>query len=107
MIKLGLIAMSGVRVRKEALMEQGLTLPVFVERSRIIVHLPSLSLFTLAGLTSYDVEINYLEVPDLNAVDGLPGEFDVVVIASYTAQIKDAYLLSERRISLLSATAPP
>ena len=37
-----------------------------------------------------------IEVPELDAVDGLPGEFDVVAIASYTAQIKDAYKLADR-----------
>lgn len=95
-MKLGLIAMSGVQVENAALMTLGLTLPGFVERSRVIASLPSLALLTLAGLTPDDLDVHYLEVPDLAAVDGLPGEFDAVAIASYSAQIKDAYRLANR-----------
>jgi radical SAM superfamily enzyme YgiQ (UPF0313 family) len=95
-MKLGLIAMSGVRVEDAELMRLGLTLPGVVERSQVVASLPSLGLLTLAGLTPRDVELAYLEVPDLAAVDGLPGEFDAVAISSYTAQIKDGYELAGR-----------
>lgn len=95
-MKLGLIAMSGVRVQNAALMELGLTLPGFVERSKVIASLPSLALLTLAGMTPPEIDVSYIEVPDLAAVDGLPGEFDAVAIASYSALIKDAYALADR-----------
>ena len=95
-MKLGLIAMSGVRVQDAELMELGLTLPGFVERSRVIASLPSLSLLTLAGLTPRTVDLAYIEIPDLEKLDDLPGEFDVVAISSFTAQIKDAYKLADR-----------
>lgn len=95
-MKLGLIAMSGVRVRNEELLALGLTLPGFVERSKVIASLPSLGLLTLAGLTPPDVDVEYLEVPDLAAVDGVPGEFDVVAISSFSAQIFEAYKLADR-----------
>ena len=95
-MKLGLIAMSGVRVANQALMTLGLTLPGFVERSHVIASLPSLALLTLAGLTPENIDVHYVEVPDLAAIDGLPGDFDAVAIASYTAQIKDAYVLADR-----------
>lgn len=95
-MRLGLIAMSGVRVQDAELMRLGLTLPGFVERSRVIASLPSLALLTLAGMTPAEIETDYLEVPDLAQVDGLPREFDAVAIASYTAQIKDAYALADR-----------
>lgn len=95
-MRLGLIAMSGVRVESEALMKLGLTLPRFVERSRVIASLPSLALLTLAGLTPDDIDVEYHEVPNLADASGLPAEFDVVAIASYTAQIKDAYELADR-----------
>lgn len=95
-MRLGLIAMSGVRVQNAALLELGLTLPGFVERSKVIASLPSLSLLTLAGMTPPEIDVTYLEIADLTAVMGLPGEFDVVAIASYTAQIKDAYALANR-----------
>lgn len=95
-MKLGLIAMSGVRAQNAELNRLGLTLPGFVERNRVIASLPSLSLLTLAGMTPDEIQTNYLEVPDLSQLDGLPGEFDAVAIASYTAQIQDAYRLAER-----------
>jgi radical SAM superfamily enzyme YgiQ (UPF0313 family) len=95
-MKLGLIAMSGVRVEDAELMRLGLTLPGIVERSQVVASLPSLGLLTLAGLTPPGVDLAYLEVPDLAAVDGLPGEFDAVAISSFTAQMKDAYALAGR-----------
>jgi radical SAM superfamily enzyme YgiQ (UPF0313 family) len=95
-MKLGLIAMSGVRVRNEELLALGLTLPGFVERSQVIASLPSLGLLTLAGLTQRDVEIRYLEVADLAQVNGVPEEFDAVAISSFSAQIFEAYALADR-----------
>ena len=95
-MKLGLIAMSGVRVRNAELLALGLTLPGFVERSQVIASLPSLGLLTLAGLTPPDVEIRYLEVADLAQVNGVPEEFDAVAISSFSAQIFEAYALADR-----------
>lgn len=65
---LGLIAMSGVRVQNKALLELGLTLPGFVQRSKVIATLPSLSLLTLAGMTPSEIRVSYLEVPDRSSV---------------------------------------
>ncbi|HKD59870.1 MAG TPA: radical SAM protein [Terracidiphilus sp.] len=95
-MKLGLIAMSGVRVRNPELLALGLTLPGFVERSKVIASLPSLGLLTLAGLTPRDVDLQYLEVADLAQVNGVPQEFDVVAISSFSAQIREAYELADR-----------
>jgi len=95
-MKIGLVAMSGVRADDPELTAIGLTLPGFVERSEIIASLPSLGLLTLAALTPPEVEVEYVELPDLSAVDGLPGEFDLVAISSWSAQIADAYALSAR-----------
>src|SRR5262249_25988849 len=36
------------------------------------------------------------EVPDLNEVEGVPREFDVVAISSFSAQIREAYELADR-----------
>ena len=95
-MKLGLIAISGVRCRNEELLALGLTLPGFVERSKVIASLPSLGLLTLAGMTTEGVEMEYLEVPDPGALTELPGNFDAVAISSFTAQIKEAYKLADR-----------
>jgi radical SAM superfamily enzyme YgiQ (UPF0313 family) len=95
-MKLGFVAMSGVRAYNPELTRLGLTLPGFVERNKIIASLPSLGLLTLAGLTPEDIDMTYVDVPDLDAMSGLPGEFDAVAISSFTAQIKDAYRLADR-----------
>ncbi|HEX4064552.1 MAG TPA: radical SAM protein [Acidobacteriaceae bacterium] len=95
-MKLGLIAMSGVRAHNPELTALGLTLPGFVERNKVIASLPSLGLLTLAGLTPRSVDTHYLEVPDLAAVDGVPEEFDAVAISSFSAQIAEAYALADR-----------
>lgn len=96
-MKLGLLAMSGIRCHNEELMKFGLTLPGFVERSKVIASLPSLGLLTLAGMTPDDFEVDYIEVPDPDSLgDTLPGNFDVVAISSFSAMIKDAYALADR-----------
>jgi len=95
-MKIGLIAMSGVRAHNKALTDLGLTLPGFVERSKVIASLPSLGLLTLAGMTPRQIDVEYVEVPDLDAVDGVPGNFDAVAISSFSAQIGEAYRLADR-----------
>jgi hypothetical protein len=45
------VGMSGIRVCDKALLELGLTLPGYMERSKAIAALPSLGLLTLAGMT--------------------------------------------------------
>jgi radical SAM superfamily enzyme YgiQ (UPF0313 family) len=95
-MRIGLIAMSGVRAQNSELMALGLTLPGFVDRGKVIASLPSLGLLTLAGLTPPDIDVSYLEVPDLDLLAEPPGGFDVVAISSFTAQIKQAYRLAEQ-----------
>ena len=95
-MRIGLIAMSGIRVRDTELLQLGLTLPGFVERSRTIASLPSLGLLTLAGMTPGTHEVHYLEVEDINALTALPAGFDLVAISSFSAQIKEGYQLAER-----------
>jgi radical SAM superfamily enzyme YgiQ (UPF0313 family) len=94
-MKLGLIAMSGVRAHNPELTRLGLTLPGFVERNRIIASLPSLGLLTLAGMTPRAIDVDYLEVCDLADFDG-NADLDVAAISSFTAQIKEAYALADR-----------
>ena len=43
-----------------------------------------------------EIEMEYLDVPDLAKVDDVPGEFDAVAISSFTAQIREAYELADR-----------
>ncbi len=89
------VAMSGVRAWNPELTAAGLTMPGFLERSQTIASLPSLSLLTLAGMTPDTFEISYHEILDIRELDELP-ECDVAAIASYSAQIKEAYELADR-----------
>jgi len=92
-MKIGLIAMSGVRVRTEELAKMGVTLPGFVNRGQVVASLPSLGLLTVAGLTPPDIEVEYIEYDALPEQEELP-EFDLVGISSFTARINAAYRLS-------------
>jgi radical SAM superfamily enzyme YgiQ (UPF0313 family) len=94
-MRIGLIAMSGVRVRTAELAALGVTLPGFVRRGRVIAQLPSLGLLTVAGLTPPGHEVIYLEVDDLQSLGTLP-EVDLVGISSFTARIDAAYELADR-----------
>ena len=95
-MKIGLVAMSGIRCHDAELMSLGLTLPGFVERSKTIASLPSLGLLTLAGMTPPEHEVRYLEVPDIRVAGTLSDGFDLVGISSYSAQIDEAYELADR-----------
>ncbi len=93
--RIGFIAMSGVRVQNPELIAAGLTLPGFVERSKVIASLPSLSLLTLAGLTPDHFEIEYHEIADLKTLPSLPTHFHLVALTSLSAQIYDAYKVAD------------
>lgn len=95
-MKIGFVAMSGVRVENAELNRVGVTLPGFVERSRVIASLPSLSLLTLASLTPPDIAVDYREVRDLDEAGRLPDDYDLVAISSFSARIGDAYRLADR-----------
>jgi radical SAM superfamily enzyme YgiQ (UPF0313 family) len=96
--KLLFVAMSGVRVQNQALLERGLTLPGFVERSQVIASLPSLGLLTLAAHTPPHWEVEYREIDELLLSEPeriSEGGYDVVAISSLTARINDAYRLAD------------
>lgn len=93
-MKIGLMALSGVRVRNERLLKLGVTLPQFVSRGKVIAKLPSLSLLIIASLTPKDIDVDYVEVPDINQNNKINFDYDLVVITSYSAQIYEAYQLA-------------
>jgi len=94
-MRIGLIAMSGVRVRTAELAALGVTLPGFLRRGRVIASLPSLGLLTVAGLTPRRHEVTYLEVADVRGLPE-PPPFDLVGISSFSAQVDEAYALAGR-----------
>ncbi len=95
-MKIGLLAMSGLRVHDPKLVELGLTLPGVIERGRVVASLPSLGLLYLAAVTPPGHELRYFEAP----ADGLePRELydcDLVVISTFSAQVFEAYAVADR-----------
>ena len=67
--KVVLISMSGVRVYNKKLMKLGLTLPGFVERSKVIASLPSLGLLTIAAHTPRNWQVIYKELDEYSEED--------------------------------------
>jgi radical SAM superfamily enzyme YgiQ (UPF0313 family) len=94
-MKIGFIAMSGIRAQNQELLQLGLTLLGFVERSKVIASLPSLSLLTLAGLTPKRFDVEYREIFDLKQSGELPEDYDLVAITSLSAQIYEAYKVAD------------
>ena len=94
-LKIGFIAMSGVRAWDVELLALGLSMPGFVERKEVIAQLPSLGLLTLAGLTPDTDVMSYHEIFDYSQESPPDGPFDLVAISSFTAQIEDAYRLAD------------
>jgi len=96
--KVILISMSGVRVYNKRLVELGLTLPGFVERSKVIASLPSLGLLTLAAHTPNNWEIiykeldNYSETEITELVNKQP---NIIAFSSLTARINETYSLAK------------
>lgn len=87
--------MSGIRAQNQELLQLGLTLPGFVERSKVIASLPSLSLLTLAGMTPKKFAVEYREILDLKNAGPLPEDYDLVAITSLSAQILEAYHVAD------------
>jgi radical SAM superfamily enzyme YgiQ (UPF0313 family) len=95
-MKIGLIAIAGVKLQTRKFIDLGITLPQFVNRGQVIAQLPSLALLTLAGVTPEDVEVEYLEVIDLDAFLAKPRlDFDLVAVSTYTARAFDAYQVAD------------
>lgn len=93
--RVGLIAVSGVRVYNERLIRLGVTLPGFVERAKVIASMPSLGLLTLAGVTPDDYDITYLEHPEFDPTLLERHTFDIVGISSFTAKSDVMYAIAD------------
>lgn len=99
MPRLILVGMSGVRVFDRNLLDLGLTLPGFVDRSRVIAEMPHLGLLTVAAWSPPEWECVYCEVDildDESAGRLLALQPDIVAISSLTARVNDAYTLAGR-----------
>ncbi len=95
-MKIGLIAIAGVKLQTRKFIELGITLPQFINRGRVIAQLPSLALLTLAGATPDGVAVEYVEVDDVAAFAAKPTlGFDLVALSTYTARAFDAYQVAD------------
>ena len=94
-MKIGLIAISGLRLCQPDLMDLGMSFPSVKRRAKEIEALPSLGLLTIAALTPPGVEVEYMEIRDVD-LDELPLDFDAVALSTLTATSKEAYRLAAR-----------
>lgn len=106
--KVILISMSGVRVYNKKLLDLGLTLPGFVERSKVIASLPSLGLLTLASHTPENWEVVYIELDNYSEIEIqeiIEHKPNLIAFSSLTARINETYKLSDRFRNLGYKTA--
>ena len=95
--KVVLISMSGIRVYNKKLLELGLTLPGFVDRSKVIASLPSLGLLTLASHTPENWEVVYRELDkysESEVEEIININPAIIAFSSLTARINETYSLS-------------
>src|SRR5262245_61749016 len=93
------VPLTGFRVREEALLEVGMSLPGLAARGRAIGQLPALGLLTLAGMLSEEWSCSYLPAArcDDELVEQIVNENPTVVaISALTASIEEAYSLCRR-----------
>ena len=114
-MRIAFLAMSGIRAHDAELLELGLTLPGFVERSRQVAALPSLGLLYLAAVTPAGHELAYFEAPSEAELPEDLERFDLVAVSTFSAQAFEAYRVADRlrargvlvAIGGLHATARP
>src|SRR6516165_7954753 len=95
-MKIGFIAIAGVKLQTRKFIDLGITLPQFINRGRVVAQLPSLALLTLAGVTPDGVDLEYVEVEDVAAFAARPAlGFDLVALTTYTARVFDAYQVAD------------
>jgi radical SAM superfamily enzyme YgiQ (UPF0313 family) len=95
-VRIGLLAMSGIRACDPELVAAGLTLPGFVRRSRVIASLPSLGLLSLAAHTPVGHDLRYFEAEGDGAEPPEVFDCDLVAISTFSAQAREAYAVADR-----------
>jgi radical SAM superfamily enzyme YgiQ (UPF0313 family) len=95
-MKIGLLAMSGLRAYDPQLLKLGLTLPGVIERGRVVASLPSLGLLYLAAYTPPGHELHYFEAESDQKVPPAAFDCDLVAISTFSAQIFEAYRVADQ-----------
>lgn len=95
-MKIGLLALSGLRAHDPKLLKLGLTLPGVIERGKVVASLPSLGLLYLAAVTPVGHEVRYFEAEaDLREPHEVY-DCDLVAINTFSAQVFEAYAIADR-----------
>jgi radical SAM superfamily enzyme YgiQ (UPF0313 family) len=95
-MKIGFLAMSGLRAHDPKLLELGMTLPGVQERARVLKSLPSLGLLYLAACTPPGHELHYFEAEGDGKEPPEAYTCDLVAISTFSAQVFEAYAVADR-----------
>ena len=98
-MKIGFLAMSGLRAHDPKLLELGLTLPGVLERGKVLSSLPSLGLLYLAACTPPGHELHYFEAEGDGSEPAEVYTCDLVAINTFSAQVFEAYAVADRLVS--------
>lgn len=90
-MKIGLLAMSGLRAHDAELLKMGLTLPGVIERGTVVASMPCLGLLWIAAVTPQEHEVLYFEAEDVGKIPSTIFECDLIAISALTAQAFEAY----------------
>src|SRR5262249_14970400 len=95
-MRIGFLAMSGIRAHDPKLLELGLTLPGFVDRSKVVASLPSLGLLYLAAVTPPGHPLRYFEAEGQGQAPAELFDCDLVAISTFSAQVFEAFAIADR-----------
>ncbi len=95
-MKIGLLALSGLRAHDPDLLALGLTLPGVIERGQVIAQLPSLGLLFLAAVTPDGHELQYFEAEGDGREPAEVYQCDLVAMSTFSAQVFEAYAIADR-----------
>jgi radical SAM superfamily enzyme YgiQ (UPF0313 family) len=95
-MKIGFLAMSGLRVYDPKLLELGLTLPGILERGKVVATLPSLGMLYLAAVTPPGHQLYYFEAEADGKEPQEVYDCDLVAISTFSAQVFEAYAVADR-----------
>ena len=95
-MKIGFLAMSGLRAHDPDLLRLGLTLPGVIERGKVVGSLPSLGLLYLAAVTPPGHDLKYFEATRDGDEPAEIYNYDLVAISTLSAQVFEAYAIADR-----------
>jgi radical SAM superfamily enzyme YgiQ (UPF0313 family) len=95
-MKIGLLAMSGLRAHDSKLLALGMTLPGVRERYAVLRSLPSLGLLYLAACTPAGHDLQYIEAEGDGQEPPEVYDCDLVAISTFSAQAFEAYAVADR-----------